>query len=92
MAKSSSSNTSIDSLAKSTKSNTKHLTTSLIVFIITLLIIWFILYAFRPVFLQEKDSDGNATGKIQPGKALAFALITALVVAIITYVILSLRK
>ena len=89
MAKSSS---SIDSLAKPSKKGRDKFTTTFIVFIVSLLLVWFVLYAFRPAFVQEKDSSSNPTGKIQSGKALGIAFAAAVVLAIITYVILMLMK
>ena len=84
-----SSNSSIDTLAKSTtKKPTSPFITTLVVFVITLLIVWFIIYAFRPIFIQEVDSDGIPTGRIQPGKGLGIAFGVAIVMSIITYVII----
>ena len=96
MAKSSTSSVSkksIDSLAKpSDKKTSTPYTTVLIVFIVSLLIIWFVLYAFRPIFVQEKDEDGEPTGKIHPGKSLGIAFGAALLIALIAYLIIYMKK
>ena len=90
MAKSPTSKSSIDSLAKrSSAPGRSNFTVAVIVFIVSLLIIWFVLYAFRPVFIQEKNAIGEPTGKIQPGKTLAIAFITALVLSLLSYGIMS---
>lgn len=54
-----------------------------IFFVITLLVVWFILYAFRPVSVQEKGPNGLPTGRIEPGKAIGYAFLISLVLSLL---------
>lgn len=79
---------SIDTLAKGKcSSGNSSFTIALVVFTVILLIVWFLLYAFRPVFIQQKDEAGNPTGEMRPSVALGVAFGIAVIASILAYLL-----
>lgn len=60
---------------------------ALIAFIILVIIIWLILWAVKPTWVQQTDPAGNCTGEIDNGKAFLWAVAIALVIVIIVWLI-----
>ena len=48
-------------------------------FLVIGIIVWFLLFALKPDFVQKEDDDSNATGEVDQGKVLLYAVIIALV-------------
>lgn len=61
-------------------------------FVILAVLVWFILYAVRPVSLQQKDENGNPTGQVDAWKALLAAIIIALIIILIIWAIQGCSK
>jgi ABC-type uncharacterized transport system permease subunit len=84
---------SLDSLAMSPSSKRSSRTTMYVVTaVVCVLIIWFLLYSFRPVFVQKKDEAGQPTGVLQPGLAILVAFAGAAVIVILLYILMRLLK
>lgn len=60
---------------------------ALIAFIILVIIIWLILWAVKPTWVQQTDPAGNCTGEIDNGKAFLWSVAIALVIIIIVWLI-----
>lgn len=56
-------------------------------FIIIAVIIWFILVSTKPTWVQKYDENGVATGEVDQGKALLWAVIIALIVVVIIWLV-----
>lgn len=59
----------------------------LVWFIITALIVWVILYLLRPAFLSSRNPDGSYTGIPDTGKTLGAAVVIALIVVLIVWLV-----
>lgn len=55
-------------------------------FLIVGIIVWFLLFALKPDFVQFTDEDDNVTGEVDQGKVLLWAVIIALVVIFLVWV------
>ena len=55
-------------------------------FFIAAIIIWFILFALKPEWLQTKDEQGNPTGEIDQGKLLITAIVIAIIIVILIWI------
>jgi hypothetical protein len=58
-------------------------------FIIIAVIAWFILYSFKPVWVQKTNAQGQPTGEADPCKTLFAAIIIALIVIILIWLLRS---
>jgi len=56
---------------------------AVLIFIILAVIIWFILAAWKPTWVQCQDAQGNPTGELDNGKAIIWALAIAFIILII---------
>ena len=56
-------------------------------FVIIVIIIWLILIATKPTWVQKTNSSGQATGELDNGKALLWAIVGAFIVCIIVWII-----
>lgn len=56
-------------------------------FVIIGLISWFLLYALKPTVVQKVGPNGKATGEPDVGKSLLGALLIALVIVLIIWLI-----
>jgi len=65
--------------------------TMLIWFIVVAIVVWLILFAFNPEFIQERDNNGNPTGNIDYGQLLLWTAVISLVITFIIWIILKLR-
>lgn len=59
----------------------------LVWFIVATLIIWIILYLLRPAFLQTRNPDGSYTGNVDNGKAFGAAVVLALIIVLIIWLV-----
>ena len=48
-------------------------------FLVIGIIVWFLLFALKPDFVQKEDDDDNVTGEVDQGKVLVWAIIIALI-------------
>lgn len=55
--------------------------------LVLVIIVWFILYALNPCWLQEKDKDGEYTGCVNGGRLLLGAIVIALVILFFLFLI-----
>lgn len=55
-------------------------------FLIVGLIVWFLLFALKPDFVQFTDEDDNVTNEVDQGKVLLWAVIIALVIIFLVWV------
>lgn len=60
----------------------------LVWFFIIAIIVWFILYALKPDFIQTTNDRGEYTGEVDQGKLLFSAIIIAIVILIIIWIIM----
>ena len=59
----------------------------LLAFIIVVVIIWLILWAAKPEFVQKKDHDHKKTGEVDGGKALVSAIVFAVILCLILWAV-----
>ena len=55
-------------------------------FLVIGIIVWFLLFALKPDFVQKEDDDENATGEVDQGKVLLWAVIIALIAIFLIWV------
>lgn len=55
-------------------------------FLVIGIIVWFLLFALKPDFVQKDDYDDNPTGDVDQGKVLLWAVIISLVVIFLVWV------
>ena len=55
-------------------------------FLIIGIIVWFLLFALKPDFVQKDDDDYNSTGEVDQGKVLLWAVIIALIAVFLVWV------
>lgn len=55
-------------------------------FVIIAVIVWFILFALKPDFVQQRDEDDNTTGEVDHGRVLLTALLIALAVCFVIWI------
>ena len=55
-------------------------------FLIVGIIVWFLLFALKPDFVQHTDEDDNATGEVDQGKVLLWAVIIALAIIFLMWI------
>ena len=55
-------------------------------FLVIGIIVWFLLFALNPDFVQKEDDDGNATGEVDQGKVLLWAVIISLIAIFLVWV------
>ncbi len=48
-------------------------------FLVIGIIVWFLLFALKPDFVQEEDENENPTGEVDQGKVLLWAVIISLI-------------
>lgn len=59
-------------------------------FIIIVVIVWLILLAVKPTWVQKSDSGGNPTGEVDNGKAFLWAVVIAFIICIIVWIVYAL--
>jgi hypothetical protein len=57
-------------------------------FIIIAVIAWFILYSLRPTWVQQ-ETNGSPNGQVDAGKVLLWAIVIALIVVLLVWLIRS---
>ncbi len=55
-------------------------------FLIIGIIVWFLLFALKPDFVQKTDDDENKTGEVDQGRVLLWAVILALIVIFLIWI------
>ena len=55
-------------------------------FLIIGIIVWFLLFALKPDFVQKDDDDHNSTGEVDQGKVLLWAVIIALIAIFLIWI------
>ena len=55
-------------------------------FLVIGVIVWFLLFALKPDFVQNEDDDHNATGEVDQGKVLLYAVVIALIAIFLIWV------
>jgi len=48
-------------------------------FLVIGVIVWFLLFALKPDFVQKEDHDNNKTGEVDQGKVLLWAVVISLI-------------
>ena len=56
-------------------------------FIIVAVIVWFILVSTKPTWVQKTDDNGVATGEVDQGRAILWAVIIALIITCVIWVV-----
>ena len=56
-------------------------------FIIIAVIVWFILVSTKPTWVQKRDDDGVTTGEVDQGRALLWAVIIALIIVVVIWLV-----
>lgn len=59
-------------------------------FIILAVIIWLILAAAKPTWVQKTDDQGQPTGELDNGKAILWAIVIAFIICIIIWILRAL--
>ena len=59
-------------------------------FIILAVIIWLLLVASRPTWVQRIDANGRPTGEVDNGKAVLWAIVIAFIICIIIWILWAL--
>lgn len=54
-------------------------------FLVIGIIVWFVLFALKPDFVQEKDRHDNPTGEVDQGKVLGSAIVISLVLIFVVW-------
>ena len=62
----------------------------ILIFIIIVVIVWLILSAFRPTWVQTTDENGDPTGELDAGKSILWAIIIALGICILLWILFAL--
>lgn len=55
-------------------------------FLVIGIIVWFLLFALKPDFVQKTDDDDNATGEVDQGKVLLYAVVISLIAIFLIWV------
>ena len=55
-------------------------------FLIVGVIVWFLLFALKPDFVQKDDDDYKYTGEVDQGKVLLWAVIIALIAVFLIWI------
>ncbi len=55
-------------------------------FLVIGIIIWFLLFALKPDFVQKTDDEDNVTGEVDQGKVLLWAVIIALIAIFLIWI------
>jgi disulfide bond formation protein DsbB len=58
-------------------------------FIILAVIVWLILYLWKPSWVQQKDAMGNATGNINTSAIIIWSIVIAAIITAIVWLIMS---
>lgn len=56
-------------------------------FIIVAVIAWFVLYSLRPTWVQQRGADGLPTGQVDAGRVLLAAIVIALIIVLIVWLL-----
>ena len=55
-------------------------------FLIVGIIVWFLLFALKPDFVQKNDDNRDCTGEVDQGKVLLWAVIIALIAIFLIWI------
>jgi len=55
-------------------------------FLVIGIIVWFLLFALKPDFVQKDDEDDNPTGEVDQGKVLLWAVVIALIAIFLIWI------
>ena len=55
-------------------------------FLIIGIIVWFLLFALKPDFVQKSDDDHNCNGEVDQGRVLLWAVIIALIAIFLIWI------
>ncbi len=55
-------------------------------FLVIGIIVWFLLFALKPDFVQKEDDDSNVTGEVDQGKVLLWAVIISLIAIFLVWI------
>lgn len=55
-------------------------------FLVIGIIVWFLLFSLKPDFVQETDHHDNATGELDQGKVLLWAVIISLIAVFLIWI------
>ena len=55
-------------------------------FLVIGIIVWFLLFALKPDFVQKDDDEDNPTGEVDQGKVLVWAIIIALIAIFLIWI------
>lgn len=55
-------------------------------FLVIGVIVWFLLFALKPDFVQKEDNNDNVTGEVDQGKVLLWAVIIALIAIFLCWI------
>lgn len=58
-------------------------------FLVIAVIVWFILWAWKPKAVQRLTPSGEPTGEVDPGRVLVASIIIALIIVVIIWLIKS---
>lgn len=56
-------------------------------FIVIAVIVWFILVSTKPTWVQKNDDNGVTTGEVDQGKAILWAVIIALIITAVIWIV-----
>lgn len=60
--------------------------TWLLWFIVIVIVIWLILFAIKPTWVQKCDEHGNPTGEVDAGKALLWAIVITIIICVLIWI------
>jgi uncharacterized membrane protein (DUF485 family) len=61
---------------------------SIAVFVVTMLVVWFLLYTFRPNYVNiSSEANGKLKGSVDTGKVVGISAFVAFIVTIIYFII-----
>ena len=55
-------------------------------FLVIGVVVWFLLFALKPDFVQKEDEDFNHTGEVDQGRVLLWAVIIALIAVFLIWI------
>lgn len=55
-------------------------------FIVIVIVIWLILFATKPTWVQKTCEDGKPTGEVDSGKALLWAIVITIIICVLVWI------